>query len=115
MIRASVAFMLAVASVGPGDEPVRDVFIGTLTVEQGGAILRRCDLAQTRYRLHDAKGGEAVAAFIRDGRPAYGEVVASYVEEDGQPALEVAAIDGLAPGKDCHLLDAIKTLTAGQK
>jgi len=115
VIEVSAIFMLALASISPGDDPPRDVFIGTLTVEQGKAMLRRCDLAGTRYRLHDAKGSDAVAAFIRDGRPAYGEIVASYAEEDGQPALEVAAIGGLAPGKNCHLLDAAKALEAGQR
>lgn len=106
MIMAPILLLLA-AAIEPSAEPVRDIFIGTLAVEQGQPVLTRCDVGETRYRLHDAKGTAAVANFVKDGRSAYGEVIASYAEEDGQHTLIVSAIDELTPGKSCHLLDAL--------
>ncbi|WP_068077281.1 hypothetical protein [Novosphingobium lentum] len=110
MIAAAAILMLAAGTANPADTPARDVFIGTLAIEDGQPILTRCDLAETRYRLHDAKGTAAVADFVKAGRPAYGEVIAAYTETDGQPELEVAAIEQITPGKNCHLLDAVKAL-----
>jgi hypothetical protein len=107
MIIASTLLMLLAAPATPSADLVRDVFIGTLAMEQGQPVLTRCDLVETQYRLHDAVGSAAITNFVKDGRPAYGEVVASYTEDEGQPALEVIAIDNLTPGKSCHLRDAL--------
>ncbi len=101
------------AAAGPdsiAEVPAQDIFIGTVAVENGLPVLTRCDLAETRYGLHDATGTSAVAAYTRDGRPSYAEVIGSYAEVDGQPALDVSAIDHLTPGKNCHLRDTLDAL-----
>jgi hypothetical protein len=105
---------LSGATAGPAEPAPTDIFIGIMAMEDGQPVLTRCDLVQTRYRLKDAKGAVAVANFIKDGRTAYGEVIASYTEQNGQPTLEVSAIDGFAPDKNCHLIDAIDALDMGQ-
>lgn len=102
------ALLLAGAQAGSADDAPLDIFIGTLAVEKNDVILTRCDLVQNRYILRDAKGSDAVAAYARDGRPAYGEVIGSYWEKDGHPALDVTAIDNVTPGRSCHLIDPAK-------
>jgi len=40
--------------------------------------------------------------------PAYGEVIGRYVEgKDGGSILQVDRVEGLTPGKNCHLSDAL--------
>jgi hypothetical protein len=107
MIIVSTLLILASSPAELSTEVMRDMFIGTLTMEQGQPVLTRCDVGETRYRLHDAKNSSAVADFSKDPRPAYGEVIAAYTEDEGRPALEVIAIDNLTPGKSCHLRDAL--------
>lgn len=99
---------LAGAQASWAENAPLDIFIGTLAVEKGQVVLTRCDLAQNRYFLRDAKGSNAVAAYARDGRPAYGEVIGAYWEKNGHPALDVEAIDNLTPGQSCHLFDPVK-------
>ena len=85
-----------------------DIFIGTLAVEGGHVVLTRCDLAETRYILHDTKRSGPVSRFAAaGGKPAYGEVVGSVSEAEGQYVLSVTAIDNMVVGKSCHLLDAL--------
>lgn len=111
MIGAIAVMLLAGAQPDAADGPPLDIFIGTLAVEKDDVVLTRCDLAQTRYVLHDAQGASAVAAYAGDGRAAYGEVIAAYREEHGRPALDVSAIENVTPGKNCHLIDALSRLS----
>ncbi len=92
----------------------RDLYIGTLSVEAGKAILKRCDIAENRYVLRDAPDNEtnAVAKLLKSGLSAYGEVIGTYDEDNGVSRLAVHAIDNITPGKSCHLGDALAGLGA---
>ena len=86
-----------------------DIFIGTLSVEGGRVVLRRCDLAQNTYVLRDAEGMSAVAA-MRRREPAakgywYGEVIGEYAEIEGGDGLSVMSIENIEADRSCHLLD----------
>jgi hypothetical protein len=88
-----------------------DIFIGTLSVEDDGVVLKRCDAAQNAYLLRDADGIDAVDA-MRKRPPApkgywYGEVVGEYIEIDGRDGLLVTAIESIEADRSCHLLDAL--------
>ncbi len=109
-VRASLLWLAAIA-VGAPTASAMDFYIGTLSVEDGSVVLERCDLGRTRYLLRDAEGAEAVAALRRMPPPArgfwYGEVIGDYVELADGHGLTVSAIEALAPGRSCHLLDAL--------
>jgi hypothetical protein len=104
-----LALTLALAAAQPamGQDGPNDVFIGTITIEQNAAILSRCDLGNTPYVLRDAVGRHTVLDLVRGHRsgdqPIYGEVIASYQEQDGTNILTVASIRSRKMGKDCHL------------
>lgn len=104
------ALVLATAAVAPAAVAM-DLYIGTLSLREGEVVLERCDLARTRYALRDAEGAAAVDALRRAPAPAggfwYGEVIGDYVENGDGHGLMVAAIEGLEPGRSCHLLDAL--------
>jgi hypothetical protein len=92
----------------------QDIYIGTLIVQDGQAVLKRCDIAENRYILGDAPDSKtnAIAKFLKSGATAYGEVIGSYNDDDGVGRLAVYAIDNLTPGKSCHLADALAGLSA---
>ncbi|WP_343611306.1 hypothetical protein [Novosphingobium sp.] len=104
-----LALTLALAAAQPamGQDGPNDVFIGTITIEQNAAVLSRCDLGNTPYVLRDAAGHHTVLDLVRGYRsgdqPIYGEVIASYQEQDGTNILTVASIESRKMGKDCHL------------
>jgi hypothetical protein len=104
-----LALTLALAAAQPamGQDGPNDVFIGTITIEQNAAVLSRCDLGNTPYVLRDAAGRHTVLDLVRGHRsgdqPIYGEVIASYQEQDGTNILTVASIESRKMGKDCHL------------
>lgn len=106
MTTALIALLLATTDVNAADDAApRDIFIGTMAMENGQPVLTRCDAASNRYVLRDAPGTHAVVDWVRDGRPAYGEVIAVYRETAGKPGLTVFAIEHLTPAKSCHLQD----------
>lgn len=84
-----------------------DVFIGTLERDGKAILLRRCDLAENRYALVDAPGAHALDKLRKARLPAYGEVIARYVEREGRSILQVERIEALTPGKSCHLADML--------
>lgn len=109
---AGVAFSLSMLAPPALAAPTTaDLFIGTLEKDGNAIVLRRCDLAETRYVLVDAPGARAMSIVRGVTLPAYGEVIASYAELDGRSILSVERIDNLTPGKNCHLLDAINHLS----
>ncbi|QAY76503.1 hypothetical protein [Sphingosinicella sp. BN140058] len=106
----ALAWSAAAAPVAHVDTPSLDIFIGTLAVDKGEVILTRCDLGETRYRLHDGPGAQTVARYRANPGPAYAEVVASYGEQAGLPVLTVAEFAEIVPGRSCHLREAAETL-----
>lgn len=108
---AGVAFALPLLALPAlAAQTTADLFIGTLEKDGDTIVLHRCDLAENRYVLVDAPGARAMAVVRGTTLPAYGEVIASYVERDGRSILSVERIDNLKPGKNCHLLDAVNHL-----
>ena len=91
-------------------ENMADIFIGSLSVEDGTAILTRCDLGNSRYRLRDARGHHAVADYLRTGQPAVADVFGVYSETNGQDSLQVIAIEGRDNATDCHLTSVMAPL-----
>jgi hypothetical protein len=104
---------ILVGMPAPTRADARDFYIGTLGVEDGQVILKRCDITGNRYVLRDAPDSETkvIANFLKSGTSAYGEVIGSYDEEGGVNRLAVHAIDNLTPGKSCHLGDALAGLS----
>jgi hypothetical protein len=107
-LTVSIVSLPAVAS---GQTPIDDVFIGTLAMEKGEAILTRCDLASTRYVLRDAASSRAVAAYRKTGVPGYVEVMGSVDDASGDLVLTVSAFAEQVPGRSCHLLDVMDAAT----
>jgi len=99
--------LIALLAAVPQDAPNNDLFIGTVERDRGALVLRRCDLAENRYTLVDAKGAHALAGIRMARLPAYGEVIGHVVEQGDQLILQVARIEKLTPGKSCHLADAL--------
>ncbi|MGX0584899.1 hypothetical protein ACUXPF_001472 [Sphingomonas sanguinis] len=105
---------LAMPAAAQTEPAGADIYIGTLERDGHAIVLRRCDLVENRYLLEDAPGGQALAAMRKVSLPAYGEVVARYVERDGQSILLVESIERLTPGKDCHLGRALEDIGRGE-
>lgn len=109
----ALAWLAAAANAASADTPPVDIFIGTLGLDKGEVILTRCDLGETRYRLHDGPGAQAVARYRADAKPGYAEVVASYGEQEGAPVLTVTEFREIVPGRSCHLREAAEIMAAG--
>ncbi len=110
-----IAAMLAVSLISmhaAAQTSEADLFIGTLSLDQGEVILSRCDIANNRYVLRDdaETKSDAVAKFRAAGTPAYGEVIGRYFEEAGRSGLVVLQIENLTPGRNCHLVSAVNAL-----
>ena len=104
MIEMLIAFAGAAMPVQEG----ADVFIGTVELDGTALVLRRCDLAENRDALVEAPGGHVLDTLRKARLPAYGEVIGRYVEgKDGGSILQVDRVEGLTPGKNCHLSDAL--------
>lgn len=100
--------LIALAAAALPVQEGADVFIGTVELDGNALILRRCDLVENRYALVDAPGGHTMDKLRKTRLPAYGEVIARYVEgADGGSILQVHSIENLTPGKNCHLSDAL--------
>jgi len=87
-----------------------DLFIGTLTIENGEVVLTRCDIVQNRYVLKDLATTKAVATLLTKlptmKGPVYAEVIGEYAEDGkGGNLLNVDGIENVTAGKTCHLLD----------
>lgn len=103
-----IGMLLALAAAATPVQEGADVFIGTLELDGAALILRRCDLAENRYALVEAPGGHVLDALRKAKLPAYGEVIGRYAEgKDGGSILQVERVEGLTPGKNCHLSDAL--------
>lgn len=113
VIRQILISVVTIAALHSG-AVARDLYIGTLSVEAGKAVLKRCDIAENRYVLRDAPDSEtnAVAKLLKSDLPVYGQVIGSYDEDDGIGRLAVHAIENVTPGKSCHLGDALADLGA---
>ncbi len=89
----------------------QDIYIGTLSVEGSQLVLKRCDLVQNTYTLHDEKGDTngAVSQFKKHAAHTrgiwYAEVAGVYEKREGKDALLVMSLDNVQAGKSCHLLD----------
>ena len=104
----SLALVSVAAAADAPPLPQPDLFIGTLAVDGGHVVLTRCDLANTRYVLQDVERNGPVSQYAAGhGEPAYGEVLGSFSEHEGQYALSVTEIDNIVIGKSCHLMDII--------
>jgi len=108
---AAALLAIVAPSATVAQETGLDSFVGTLSVEQGDVILRRCDIGNARYLLRDAAGAKAVARYREDGTPAYADVIARYSKEGSRNVLTVTVVADLTPGKSCHLLDALDVPT----
>jgi len=103
-----IGLLLALAAAATPVQEGADVFIGTVELDGTALILRRCDLAENRYALVEAPGGHVLDALRKARLPAYGEVIGRYVEgKDGGSILQVDRVEGVTPGKNCHLADAL--------
>ncbi|WP_084581444.1 hypothetical protein [Sphingomonas azotifigens] len=103
-----IGMLIALAAAAMPAQEGADVFIGTVEREGGALVLRRCDLAENRYALVEAPGGHVLDALRKARLPAYGEVIGRYVEgKDGGSILQVARVEALTPGKNCHLSDVL--------
>ncbi|ESQ83114.1 hypothetical protein AEAC466_14725 [Asticcacaulis sp. AC466] len=95
-----------------GSAQAQDIFFGTLEKAPDGQVfLSRCDLGSTRYRLVDEAGAaERPVARLADSdiKPPTQAAVYGTVDEDKDGyVLRVMAIEGIAPGKTCHLSDVL--------
>lgn len=106
------AVVLSLAVPAPAvAQPYNDLFIGTVEEAQGALVLVRCNLAATRYVLHNAAGAPdpllALQALRKDHAKLQVELIASYRPDGDGHILEVSALGDVTPGKDCHLINAV--------
>jgi len=98
----------------------QDIYTGTLETRGGTLFLKRCDLGSTEYRLidHETDGTRPVATLLKASivTPTSASVLGIY-EEDGadRHALNVLDIQNIAPGKSCHLIDALGDIESASK
>ncbi|MDV6330171.1 hypothetical protein [Asticcacaulis sp. 201] len=95
-----------------GTAQAQDIFFGTLEKAPDGEVfLNRCDLGSTRYRLVDEAGSsERPVARLADTEiktPTQAAVYGTVDEDKDGYVLQVMAIEDIAPGKTCHLSDAL--------
>ena len=107
----SLFFPFTTFANSPDPKESMDIFIGTLTIQDNKAILKRCDIAQNEYVLKDADWSKqkAVSGFLSKAttlkQPIYAEVIAAYKSEKDTNVLLVDSIDNLTEAKSCHLSD----------
>ena len=98
----------------------QDIYMGTIEAREGTLILKRCDLGSTEYRLIDAEDADSkpVAKLLQGPivAPTSVSVIGMY-KEDGadRHSLKVLDIEDIAPGKSCHLMDALSDMEAAAK
>lgn len=110
LIRSFVAAFVALFAIMATPSAIAattdDLFTGTLTIEQGKAILARCDAAGNRYVLIDGRTDQA-RALTRYAAPA-GEVfdvIGTADDAGGFTTLTVHEITMRTPRPICHLVD----------
>jgi hypothetical protein len=89
-----------------------DLFTGTLSIEQGNAILTRCDAAANRYRLIDqriSKPRSLLAYAIPQGDVV--DVIGTANDSSGVSTLAVTDITTQIPRPLCHL-DEVEAMFA---
>lgn len=108
---SSFVFPFTAFANSPDPKESMDIFIGTLTIQDNKAILKRCDIAQNEYVLKNADWSKkkAVSSFLSKAttlkQPIYAEVFAAYKSEKDTNVLLVDSIDNLTEAKSCHLSD----------
>lgn len=111
--RRAILGLAAVIGLSAWPVLAQDLYIGTVDVQKDQVILTRCDLAQNRYVLRDAKDepGKPVAELRERLKtlkaPIYVEVVGRFAEAGDDNALDVMALENIKAGKSCHLIDAL--------
>ncbi len=90
----------------------RDIYIGTISIQDDRLVLKRCDVVQNTYELIDIAEGGPVSRFLAvhasDSGRWYAEVIGDYEDRSGQKTLRVLALENVKAEKGCHLLDALK-------
>ncbi|MEN4983673.1 hypothetical protein [Acinetobacter modestus] len=108
---SSFVFPFTAFANSPDPKESMDIFIGTLTIQDNKAILKRCDIAQNEYVLKDADWSKekAVSDLLSKAtklkQPIYAEVIAAYKSEKDINILLVDSIENLTEAKSCHLAD----------
>lgn len=107
----SLFFPFTTFANSPDPKESMDIFMGTLTIQDNKAILKRCDIAQNEYVLKDADWSKekAVSDLLSKAtklkQPIYAEVIAAYKSEKDINILLVDSIENLTEAKSCHLAD----------
>ncbi|USA47614.1 hypothetical protein NDN11_05730 [Acinetobacter sp. C26M] len=108
---SSFVFPVTAFANSPDPKESMDMFIGTLTIHDNKAILKRCDIAQNEYVLKDADWSKekVVSSFLSKAtklkQPIYAEVIAAYKSEKDINILLIDSIENLTEAKSCHLAD----------
>ncbi len=95
--------------------PILDVWNGTVEMQDGVPVLRRCDVTQTRYVLKPLENPRILeqlpAAAVARGTKVSVTVIGAY-EQSGPDAhiLRVNALQNIRVGHSCQLLDALDDL-----
>ncbi len=101
--------LLLVTSTANAQDRALDLWIGTIESEQNVLYLKRCDLAQSRYKLTepDTSAGRLLSQLdvegLKQGQHLVAEIIAEYRSENGQHILVVDSIRAVRVGKSCHL------------
>jgi predicted ATP-dependent serine protease len=105
--------LLLVAPAASAQDRALDLWIGTIESEQNTLYLKRCDLAQNRYKLKelDASSGLLLSQIdvkkLKKGQHLVAEIVAEYRSENDHDILVIDSIQTIKVGKSCHLIDVL--------
>jgi hypothetical protein len=104
--------LLVLPAVARAEEPdvaPPDIFIGMIVTDGANLVLERCDLARTRYRLQPAADADDPLGELRGKTgKVQAQVIARNRADGDAHVLEVSSVEGIQPGKTCHLLDAVE-------
>jgi hypothetical protein len=108
--------LLLVAPAASAQDRALDLWIGTIESEQNTLYLKRCDLAQNRYKLKelDASSGLLLSQLdvkkLKKGQHLVAEIVAEYRSENDRDILVIDSIQTIKVGESCHLIDVLPTI-----
>lgn len=99
-------------STAHAEDVALDLWTGTIESQQNTLYLKRCDLAQTEYKLVERTPSEALLSKLdvknlEKGQYLVVTLVAEYRSENEQDILAIDSIEQANIGESCHLDDML--------
>lgn len=105
------SMLAALGALMPFAALAADLYIGMLSVHEGGLRLTRCSMGKPVYQLLSPEGQPLTAwpgvspAALEGKALTSARVLGEFAERNGKPALLVQGMDAIRSGESCHLDD----------